>query len=376
MNILRLFVNLYRGKNWIKNLPEGILKISRYHWYIMVTPSPWPFAIGIIAFPGVIGLVGTLQGIMDSFELFVISFFVFIFLVSVWLRDIVRESTFDGLYTKEVIKNSITGFKWFLFSETMLFVTFFWTYLYSALYPSVFIGLSWPPVGLVAYLLDPFDIPLTNTLILVFSGFTVTISHLYLRRGYLSYSFWTKILTIILGFAFLYFQYVEFSSSDFDISDSIYGSTFFILTGFHGSHVMLGVAGLIINAYRTAACHFSSYEHTGFKFGLMYWHFVDIIWIFVFLLIYIIGSDLTYPKAIMLLQSSDLSKFELYGYIKKLTYGVYNSPDFSTLKNFSKDFKNFSLVNESSSIVTTPIIDICNLKVKGNDISYICSKLK
>lgn len=291
---------IFKGKDWIENLPvSDVFLTSRYHWYNIVSPSPWPILIGITSFPGVIGLVGTMHGIISGLELFISSFLTFLFFFSMWNRDIIRESTFIGLHTKQVDKNTITGFKLFLFSEVMLFVTFFWAHLYSALYPSVFIGLSWPPVGLGHLLLDPFDIPLTNTLILVYSGFTVTVSHLYLRRGNIKLSGWAMFVTIILGLAFLYIQKEEFIHSEFDISDGIYGSTFFMLTGFHGGHVIIGVTGLIVTLIRLLELHFSSYSHTGFKLALIYWHFVDVVWIFVFLIIYVLGSDLVYPNAIL-----------------------------------------------------------------------------
>jgi cytochrome c oxidase subunit 3 len=118
--------------------------------------------------------------------------------------------------------------------------------------------------------LDPFDIPLVNTVILVYSGFTVTLSHLFLRRGNKILSCYAMLFTIILGLSFLYIQKDEFLYSAFDISDGIYGSTFFMLTGFHGGHVIIGVLSLIIVLYRTLELHFSSYSHTGFKLALLY----------------------------------------------------------------------------------------------------------
>jgi len=297
--IRTILSTILKGKNWIEKLPKSyIFLTSRYHWYNMVSPSPWPILIGITSFPGVIGLVGTMHGLINGLELFISSFVTFLFFFCMWNRDIIRESTFIGLHTKQVDKNTITGFKLFLFSEIMLFVTFFWAHLYSALYPSVFIGLSWPPVGLSHLLLDPFDIPWTNTLILVYSGLTVTVSHLYLRRGNMWLSGWAMFATIVLGLAFLYIQKEEFVNSEFDISDGIYGSTFFMLTGFHGGHVIIGVTGLIITLIRLIELHFSSYSHTGFKLALIYWHFVDVVWIFVFLIVYVLGSDLTFFNAV------------------------------------------------------------------------------
>nr|QFQ52403.1 cytochrome oxidase subunit 3 [Paramoeba aparasomata] len=294
----KLVSTVLKGKDWIEHLPVATLITSRYHWYNMVSPSPWPILIGITSFPGVIGLVGTMHGIINGLELFILSFLTFLFFFCMWNRDIVRESTFMGLHTKQVDKNTITGFKLFLFTETMLFVTFFWAHLYSALYPSVFIGLSWPPIGLGHLLLDPFDIPLTNTIILVYSGFTVTVSHLYLRRGRIVASGWAMFISILLGMAFLYIQKEEFFHSQFNISDGVYGSTFFMLTGFHGGHVIIGVTGLIITLIRLLELHFSSYSHTGFKLALIYWHFVDVVWIFVFIIVYVIGFDLTHPNAL------------------------------------------------------------------------------
>ena len=293
-----LFSDLFRGKNWINELPQGKHKLSRYHWYNMVAPSPWPLLLSMNTLPMVLGGVGCLQGINDCLEMLIIGFISFLFFFALWNRDIVRESTFMGVHTKQVDSNTIMGFKLFLFTETMLFVSFFWAYLYSALYPSVFIGLSWPPVGLADLLLDPFDIPLTNTVILIYSGFTVTLSHLYLRRGSIFMSAIAMLVTIVFGLAFLYIQYSEYTHAEFDISDGIYGSTFYMLTGFHGGHVIIGVSALIITLIRLIELHFSSYSHTGFKLALIYWHFVDVVWIFVFLIVYVLGSDLTYPDIV------------------------------------------------------------------------------
>jgi heme/copper-type cytochrome/quinol oxidase subunit 3 len=295
---MNLFSDLFRGRDWIKNLPQGKHKLSRYHWYNMVSPSPWPILLGTNALPITIGLVGCMQGINNSFEMLIAGFISFFFIFTMWNRDIVRESTFMGVHTKQVDANTILGFKLFLFSEIMLFVSFFWAHLFSALYPSVFIGLSWPPVGLTDLLLDPFDIPLTNTVILVYSGFTVTLSHLYLRRGSIFLSAIAMAVTILFGLAFLYIQYSEYAHAEYDISDGIYGCTFYMLTGFHGGHVIIGVSALIITLIRLIELHFSSYSHTGYKLALIYWHFVDVVWIFVFLIVYVLGYDLTYPNII------------------------------------------------------------------------------
>lgn len=340
LTTIRLVLStILKGKDWIAKLPTTFIFLtSRYHWYNIVSPSPWPISIGITSFPGVIGLVGTMHGIINGLELFISSFITFLFFLCMWNRDIVRESTFLGLHTKQVDKNTITGFKLFLFSEVMLFVTFFWAHLYSALYPSVYIGLSWPPVGLAHLLLDPFDIPLTNTLILVYSGFTVTVSHLYLRRGSIWGSGWFMFYTIVLGLAFLYIQKEEFVNSEFDISDGIYGSTFFMLTGFHGGHVIIGVTGLFITLIRLIELHFSSYSHTGFKLALIYWHFVDVVWIFVFLIVYVLGSDLTCFNAIFY---SDVGSGCIIN-LDVATFGKYsNYAGFN--KNLSKEVIPFSL---------------------------------
>jgi len=303
---MNLFSDLFRGRDWIKKLPQGKHKLSRYHWFNMVTPSPWPILLGTNSLTIVFGLVGSMQGINNSFEMLITGFLSFLFIFALWNRDIVRESTFMGVHTKQVDANTILGFKLFLFSEIMLFFSFFWAHLYSALYPSVFIGLSWPPVGLTDLLLDPFDIPLTNTVILVYSGFTVTLSHLYLRRGSIFLSSVVMAVTIVFGLAFLYIQYSEYAHAEYDISDGIYGCTFYMLTGFHGGHVIIGVSALIITLIRLMELHFSSYSHTGYKLALIYWHFVDVVWIFVFLIVYVLGFDLTYPNIIYYTNSNYL----------------------------------------------------------------------
>lgn len=352
INLIRTVLStILKGKDWIEKLPTSyIFLTSRYHWYNMVSPSPWPILIGITSFPGAVGLVGTMHGIINGLELFISSFITFLFFFCMWNRDIIRESTFIGLHTKQVDKNTITGFKLFLFSEIMLFVTFFWAHLYSALYPSVFIGLSWPPVGLSHLLLDPFDIPWTNTLILVYSGLTVTVSHLYLRRGNIWLSGWAMFATIVLGLAFLYIQKEEFVNSEFDISDGIYGSTFFMLTGFHGGHVIIGVTGLIVTLIRLIELHFSSYSHTGFKLALIYWHFVDVVWIFVFLIVYVLGSDLTFFNAVFTTTVNSEGKQLCIINLEAATFGKY-SPNNNNFVRLTKFYPNFNLNNYDNNLI-------------------------
>jgi heme/copper-type cytochrome/quinol oxidase subunit 3 len=328
-------------ENTINNINN--FKFKRYHWFNMVTVSPWPLLLSINALPALIGFVGFMHGFTFGLELLIFCFVTFLILLSLWFRDIIRESTFYCLHTKQVEQNTITGFKLFLFTETMLFVTFFWSHLYAALFPSPFIGLAWPPVGMHDLIIDPYGIPLINTAILVYSGFTITLSHLYLRKGSQLKSCIVMAFTILLGLFFLYFQYEEFTSSDFDISDGIYGSTFFMLTGFHGGHVLIGVTFLIVTLVRTFKVHFSSSSHTGFKLALIYWHFVDIIWIFVYIIIYVLGSDFTSQNFIYYFNNEELGSNA--GFLLSLDNAFFGHYDdlniLSIMNNFRESWIDF-----------------------------------
>jgi cytochrome c oxidase subunit 3 len=184
----------------------------------------------------------------------------------------------------------------FIASEVMFFVAWFWAYFNSALFPAdaaqfqreQLFGGAWPPKGIETF--DPWHLPLLNTLILLTSGTTVTWAHHALLENDRQGLKWGLILTIALGLAFTAVQAYEYSHAGFSFSGNIYGATFFMATGFHGAHVIIGSTFLIVCLIRAYLGHFTPTQHLGFEFAAWYWHFVDVVWLFLFACIYVWGA--------------------------------------------------------------------------------------
>jgi cytochrome c oxidase subunit 3 len=205
-----------------------------------------------------------------------------------WFRDIIIEATFEGRHTIAVQKGITLGFLLFLVSEIMFFFSFFWAFFSNALSPSIFIGGVWPPLYFKQ--IDVLGLPLLNTMLLLMSGVTITYSHraLLTRNKHLATD--GLIWTLIFGFAFILCQLYEYRFSYFSINDGIYGSVFYILTGFHGLHVIIGCCFLSVALARLIHFHFTSTHHVGYEISVLYWHMVDIVWLFLFLFVYLWGS--------------------------------------------------------------------------------------
>jgi heme/copper-type cytochrome/quinol oxidase subunit 3 len=176
----------------------------------------------------------------------------------------------------------------FIVSEIMFFVAFFWAFFHSSFNPSPAIGGVWPPAYIVT--LDPWKIPLLNTLILLSSGASVTWAHHSIVLGSKTQAIWALITTVVLAVIFTALQGYEYATAPFSISDSVYGSSFYMATGFHGFHVFIGTCFLAVCLFRLYHNHFTREHHFGFEAAAWYWHFVDVVWLFLFITIYWWGS--------------------------------------------------------------------------------------
>lgn len=201
-----------------------------------------------------------------------------------WWRDITREGTFQGIHTNQVTLGLKIGIILFITSEVFFFISFFWAFFHRRLSPVIELGLIWPPIGINIF--NPFQIPLLNTIILLSSGISVTWAHHRLINKNFNETYKRLLLTIILGIYFSFLQGYEYIDASFTFADSVYGSTFFIATGFHGIHVLIGTLFLFICFLRHNKFHFSKNHHFGFEAAAWYWHFVDIVWLFLYLSIY------------------------------------------------------------------------------------------
>nr|UBN09056.1 cytochrome c oxidase subunit 3 [Parapanesthia pearsoni] len=256
------------------------------HPFHLVDKSPWPLT-------GAIGALITMTGLIKWFHLYnnqliFIGFTIMILTMIQWWRDIVREGTYQGLHTKFVTKGLRWGMILFIISEVFFFISFFWAFFHSSLSPTIEIGSLWPPIGIQPF--NPLQIPLLNTAILLSSGVTVTWAHHGLLENNYNQSFQGLFLTIILGIYFTALQAYEYLEASFTIADSVYGSTFFMATGFHGLHVIIGTTFLLTCFLRHLFYHFSSNHHFGFEAAAWYWHFVDVVWLFLYISIYWWGS--------------------------------------------------------------------------------------
>jgi cytochrome c oxidase subunit 3 len=256
------------------------------HPFHIVDPRPWPVIIAVNVFSLATGLVSWFHE-KEMFLLFyrILNLFLVRFL---WWRDVVRERTYMGRHTSYVSRGLRAGMLLFIFSEALFFFGFFWAFFHRSFRPTPEVGCVWPPVGVEV--INPFAIPLLNTGVLLRSGFRVTWSHHSLIEGDRMGAIWGLVFTIMLGGFFTVLQAKEYYDASFSISDGVYGSVFFVTTGFHGLHVIIGTIFLRINLFRVVKFHYSNKHHLGFEFRAWYWHFVDVVWIFLYLFVYYWGS--------------------------------------------------------------------------------------
>jgi len=264
------------------------------HDFHMVEPSRWPMVGSIAAFTLAFGLVlymhpDMLGGIGESIGILTIAPGVILMAVTMfgWWSDVVKEATYEGHHTPVVQLGHRYGMMLFIASEVMFFAAFFWAFFDSSLFPRVDPAV-WPPEGVEPF--GPWPLPALNTLILVSSGATVTVAHHRLLAGDRKGLILWLAVTIGLGLLFTSLQAYEYVHAPFKFTDGIYSSTFFMATGFHGAHVIIGSTFLTVCLIRAIMGHFKPEHHFGFEAAAWYWHFVDVVWIFLFVWIYWWGS--------------------------------------------------------------------------------------
>jgi len=246
----------------------------------------WPFFISLSLLSAAISLVQWFN-IYISVNFVLIGLVVVSLLAFIWWRDVIRERLV-GYHTSKLEYSFRYGILLFILSEVCFFVSFFWAFYDRSISPCVDLGVSWPPVGVVP--LGVYSVPLLNTIILLSSGVRITWSHHSLQNNNYTASFISLLVTVVLGVYFLYIQALEYSEASFTLADGVYGSTFFVSTGFHGFHVMVGSAFLFYVLIRMGRYYLTYGHHFIFEAAAWYWHFVDVVWLFLYINIYWWGS--------------------------------------------------------------------------------------
>jgi cytochrome c oxidase subunit 3 len=279
---------------------------AKNHDYHIIDPSPWPFTASVGALLMALGGVGWMQGMkgnefgllgipLNNPWLFVVGLAVILYTMFGWWSDTIKEGR-QGHHTRVVSLHLRYGMIMFIASEVMFFVAWFWAFFDASLFPgelsqvarTEYTGGQWPPAGI--QVLDPWHLPLYNTVILLLSGTTVTWAHHALlhndRKGLVS----GLVFTVALGVLFSFVQAYEYMHAPFAFADSIYGATFYMATGFHGFHVFVGTIFLLVCLIRAMKGDFTPKQHFGFEAAAWYWHFVDVVWLFLFASIYVWAS--------------------------------------------------------------------------------------
>ncbi|MEO8669078.1 MAG: cytochrome c oxidase subunit 3 [Bauldia sp.] len=266
---------------------------AKHHDYHLVNPSPWPAVGAVSALAAAVGFISFMHG--ASLLWVIPGFLGIIYTMIVWWGDVIREGR-AGDHTPVVQLHLRYGMILFIASEVMFFVAWFWAFFNASLLAGepneiarvAFTGGHWPPQGIEVF--DPWHLPLLNTLILLTSGTTVTWAHHALIHGDRKSLVWGLVLTVILGITFTCVQAYEYAHAAFSFGGNIYGSTFFMATGFHGFHVLIGTIFLLVCLIRAMRGDFTPKAHFGFEAAAWYWHFVDVVWLFLFFCIYVWGG--------------------------------------------------------------------------------------
>lgn len=252
----------------------------------LVEFSPWPIVGSLGAFRLTVGLASWFHNY--GIRVLLIGLVLVVITMIQWWRDVIREGTYQGHHTSNVAKGLRWGIILFIASEVLFFFAFFWAFFHRRLAPTPELGCTWPPAGI--QVINPFSVPLLNTAVLLASGVTVTWAHHSLIEGIRERAIQGLFVTVLLGAYFTFLQAGEYYDAPFSIADRVYGTTFFVATGFHGLHVLIGSTFLLVCFFRVILYHFSSGHHFGFEAAAWYWHFVDVVWIFLYLCIYWWGS--------------------------------------------------------------------------------------
>jgi cytochrome c oxidase subunit 3 len=281
--------------------------------YFVPHSSRWPFLGSIALFATMIGLASWMNDVGWGSKVFFVGIALLAAVLFGWFGDVVRESL-SGSYNRQVDTSFRMGMIWFIFSEVMFFAAFFGALFYARQLALPWLGgagdgvmthsllwesfsNAWPTsgpgqVGGSFQTIPAWGLPLLNTLILLSSGVTVTIAHHALKAGHRKQLLLFLGLTVLLGALFLFFQAEEYIHAykelNLTLGSGIYGSTFFMLTGFHGAHVTLGTIMLLVIWFRCLKGHFSKDDHFAFEAVAWYWHFVDVVWLGLFLFVYVL----------------------------------------------------------------------------------------
>ena len=266
---------------------------AKHHDYHLVDPSPWPIIGAVSAFVLALAAIAAMHG--ASWWWTLPGTLGVLYTMFGWWVDVVREAQ-RGDHTRVVQLHLRYGMIMFIASEVMFFVAWFWAFFDASLFYNEAAqfarveatGGHWPPDGMEVF--DPWHLPLLNTLILLTSGTTVTWAHHSLLHNNRSGLIWGLALTVLLGLLFTAIQAYEYAVAPFAFSGSIYGATFFMATGFHGFHVIIGTIFLIVCLVRAIIGHFTPEQHFGFEAAAWYWHFVDVVWLFLFVCVYVWGN--------------------------------------------------------------------------------------
>ena len=271
-------------QQWKSSSENNSLWKSRMknHPFHIVDPRPWPLTRACGTFFMIRGVVSR----MNQFDyiLMWIGVSLIVLTITQWWRDVRREATLQGKHTHKVEEGLRIGILLFITSEVFFFIGFFWAYFHASLSPNIEVGATWPPLGIKT--ITPFDVPLLNTIILLSRGASITWAHISILT-----SKWVEFnirigITVSLGCLFTLLQWIEYMFASFSMADSVYGSAFFLATGFHGLHVVIGTLFIRTIWLRHSLGHFSHLHHFGFEGRAWYWHFVDVVWLLLFLCIY------------------------------------------------------------------------------------------
>ena len=262
---------------------------TKHSWHL-IDPSPWPILTSTGAFITTTGLVMYMHSYQNGWFVLFNGLIILLSSTYMWWRDVVREATFEEQHTYSVQRGLRLGMILFIVSEIMFFFAFFWGFFHSSLSPTFDIGGTWPPKQIIT--LDLWGAPFVNTLILLSSGVAVTWTHHSIIARDKTHSMYSLALALKLAIMFTALQVCEYEEAVFSINDGVYGSCFYLTTGFHGFHVVIGTIFLSVAFIRIALDHFTNNHHFGFEAGAWYWHFVDVVWLFLFVVVYWWGNQI------------------------------------------------------------------------------------